>query len=231
MAETLAMAAVCSSPGEKPCMACKHCEKASRRIHPDITAVDKLPDKRMIVVEQIRELKKDVIVVPNESERKAYVVNDAELMNRAAQNAFLQILEEPPAHAVFILKTGNPAELLPTVRSRCVELKARPEAGTPGAAAEEMARGFVTALRGSNADLIAFMFRLEKLDKEHFAEFLAHARELAAAEVFADSQGGAGTHRDDFARAERLLTRAGGFLDLNVNVGHIAGMICANLIS
>ena len=236
MADTLAMAAVCSSPGERPCMACKHCEKALKHIHPDITVVDKLPDKRIIAVDQIRELKKDVIIVPNESEKKAYIVNDADTMNRNAQNAFLQILEEPPAHAVFILRTENAAELLPTVRSRCVDLKAPSSAGVSDEAALDTAREFISALYKGNDGLAAFMFRLEKLDKEQLGGFLAAARDLVAAMIKADAQDGGPTRQDGgptreaLARAEKVLIRAGGFLDLNIGAGHIAGLICATLM-
>jgi len=238
-AEALAMSVVCADPGESgPCGVCPHCAKASRGVHPDITVVEKFPDKRDILVEQIRELKKDVIVVPNEAGKKAYIVNEADLMNTSAQNAFLQILEEPPSHAVFILRTENPAALLPTVRSRCVELKARipsgavMEAGRPGTAAE-MARELFSALESGNAQLVAYMFRLEKLEKDAFSEFLASARELASAKL-RECGGGAGDDaalRNLLSRAERVLEKAGEMLDLNVATGHISGMICASLIA
>ena len=239
LADALAMSAVCDDPGESgPCGACPHCAKASHGVHPDIMVVEKLPDKREILIEQIRELKKDVIVVPNEAEKKAYVVNDADLMNAKAQNAFLQILEEPPSHAVFILRTENPAALLPTVRSRCVELKARvpaetvTESGRPGTAGD-MAGELFGALERGNAQLMAFMFRLEKLDKEAFSEFLASARDLAAARL-RECSGGAGddgASRNLLSRAERVLSKAGEMLDLNVATGHLSGMICASLMA
>ena len=116
MADTLAMAAVCSGAGERPCMKCVHCSKSSRGIHPDIAVIEKPSDRKDIVVDQIRGLKRDAIVVPNEADRKVYLINNAELMNASAQNALLQILEEPPSYAVFILKTETPADLLKTVR-------------------------------------------------------------------------------------------------------------------
>jgi hypothetical protein len=189
-----------------------------------------LPDKRDIVVDQIRELKKDVIVVPNDSAKKAYVINSADLMNRNAQNAFLQTLEEPPAHAVFILRTENPAALLPTVRSRCVELKAPSDTETPDATTEEMAGELFAAMKQGNVRLAAFMFRLEKLERDEFAGFLSAARVLAAEKLRPDSPDAACTPRLAIARTERLLVRAGEMLDLNVSTGHISGMICANLL-
>ena len=238
MAGALAMTAVCSDPGDAgPCGTCVHCIKASRGAHPDITVVEKAPDKREIIIDQIRELKKDVIIVPNEADKKAYIVNEADLMNKNAQNAFLQILEEPPSHAVFILKTENPAALLPTVRSRCVEVKTRVsavavmEAERPEAAVE-MADEFFTAIESGNALLAAFMFKLEKLDKAAFSEFLRAARGQAAARLRESAPGGgAGTPRELLARTERVLVRAGDMLELNVGTGHLSGMICASLMA
>ena len=229
MADAIAMAAVCSGKGARPCMGCAHCGKASRGVHTDITVIDKLEGKREILVEQIRELKRDVIVVPGEAAKKAYIINSAETMNKAAQNAFLQMLEEPPSHAVFILRTENPAALLRTVRSRCVELKARPDAGSGEAGAEGVAAGFFSALEGGNVELARFMFRLEKMDREEFAAFLGAARGQAA-EMLRAAPAKTSIPRDVLARSERVLFRAGEYLDLNVGSGHIAGMLIANIV-
>ena len=121
----LAAVAICgAAEGTKPCMSCEHCRKLSGGIHPDVIYVGRLQKKREILVEQIREIKRDVILLPNEAERKVYLVNDADTMNISAQNAFLQMLEEPPTYAMFILVTENPTALLPTIRSRCIRLGA-----------------------------------------------------------------------------------------------------------
>jgi len=243
LAEALAMSAVCAGPeAARPCGSCTHCAKASRGAHPDIMVVEKAPDKREIVVDQIRALKRDVIVVPNEAGKKAYIVNEADSMNKNAQNAFLQILEEPPSHAVLILRTENPAALLPTVRSRCVEIKSRALAGTvmeaaPPAVGAEMARELFDSLSSGNAALVSLMFRLEKLDKDTFSQFLSAAREQAAIRLRETGSGGSEQRsaerdamRELLARAERVLVEAGDMLDLNVGTGHLSGMICANLI-
>lgn len=231
LAQTLAAAAVCSgNGGVRPCMACVHCDKASRNIHPDITVVDKLQDKREIVIEQIRELKKDVIVVPNEADRKVYIINFADTMNVNAQNAFLQILEEPPAHAVFILKAENPIALLPTVRSRCMELKTGKVKELADTRATQIADEFIDAIGRGNVPLIEFMFRLEKLDKSSFSAFLSAARESVALRLRTEISGNAVTPRDVLARSESVLVKAEEMLDLNVGTGHISGMICASLL-
>ena len=238
-ADTLAMAVVCSArDGARPCKRCVHCDKASRHIHPDITVVGKLADKLIVTVDQVRELKKDVYVVPNDAEQKAYIVNDADKMNTNAQNAILRILEEPPAHAVFILCTGNPAALLPTVRSRCVELKSLPAGVSAGASVaisdvesvddgsglDEIVSDFIAALGGDNVKLMSCMFRLDKLDRLAFSDFLDLAREKVILSLREGASYKALVH------AEGVLTNAGEMLDLNVSAGHISGMICASLV-
>ena len=230
LADTIATTAVCSGSGNKPCMSCKHCGKASRHIHTDITIVEKLPDKRDITVEQIRDLKKDIIIVPGEASMKAYIISDADLMNRNAQNALLQMLEEPPSHAVFILKTGNPSQLLPTVRSRCVELISREQPGGAAQPAVDMAAGFYNAIETGNAALAAFMFSLEKLEKEDFAEFLTAARELASGRLRFSGNSGAVIPRHTISSIEQILAKGGDMLNANVNTGHVSGYICASLM-
>ena len=232
LAEAIAQAAVCSGHGSaKPCLKCHHCDKATRGIHPDIIVVDKLPDKREIIVDQLRELKKDVIVVPNEAEKKAYIINNADSMNISAQNAFLQILEEPPPHVVFILRTDNPAALLPTVRSRCANLVSRHDPDSLDATALEMANDFFSAIEKGNAPLVRFMFQLEKLDKTTFADFISAARGCAALLMRSPSPDKERLTPMVAAHAEQVLVSAGEMLDLNVGTGHISGMICANLLS
>ena len=88
--------------------------------------VESLPDskgnlKRDITVDQIREISADAYILPNEADRKVYIINEAEKMNLSAQNASLKLLEEPPNGAVLLLCTDNPSALLPTVRSEAVK--------------------------------------------------------------------------------------------------------------
>jgi len=85
-------------------------------IHPDVITVEE--EKGKISVEKMREIKSDAAILPNEADRKVYIIRDAQNMTIQAQNAFLKVLEEPPKHVVFILTVDNRAKLLETILSR-----------------------------------------------------------------------------------------------------------------
>ncbi len=125
LAGILSAAMVCAGPGEKPCGACPACRKAAAGIHPDIVTVSGEKGKEL-TVGQIRALRADAYIRPNEGARKVYVLRDADAMNPSAQNAMLKLLEEGPAYAAFLLLAENAAALLPTVRSRCQLLALSP---------------------------------------------------------------------------------------------------------
>lgn len=120
LARLLAAAILCQGR-DKPCGVCHPCRKVLEDGHPDfITWED--PDYQKIPVKLIREtFRPDVFIKPNESEHKIYMISQE--LGLEGQNALLTILEEPPAYAVFLLLADNPQKLLPTVRSRCRELK------------------------------------------------------------------------------------------------------------
>ena len=119
LARLLAAAILCRS-AEKPCLACNACRKVMGDTHPDfITVVD--TEHKYIPVDMVREIRDDVFVRPNEAEKKIYLF--AQELRIEGQNALLKILEEPPSYGVFMLLTDNPEKLLPTVRSRCTELR------------------------------------------------------------------------------------------------------------
>lgn len=120
LANLLAAAALCSE-SQKPCGHCSHCRKVLAGTHPDYILVDD-PEKKNIPVDLIRSARADIYIQPNEADRKVYMIPRAHDMLPPSQNALLKILEEPPAYGVFILLADNPEKMLPTIRSRCVEL-------------------------------------------------------------------------------------------------------------
>jgi len=108
------------------CGACVSCGKVTRGQHPDVLRVSRIEDKSEISVDQVREVIRQVGYRPFEARHRVVIIDRAEDLNGAAQNALLKVLEEPPARNVFMLVTAMPAELLDTVRSRCCQLRFAP---------------------------------------------------------------------------------------------------------
>ncbi|MDO5547634.1 MAG: DNA polymerase III subunit [Eubacteriales bacterium] len=123
LARILSAALLCQSTSA-PCGTCNICRRVEQSIHPDVTLVD-LGDSE-IKVDTARMIRSDCAVLPNESERRVFLIRHAQNMNIAAQNALLKILEEPPAYAFFILMTENASAILPTILSRCTQFALAP---------------------------------------------------------------------------------------------------------
>ncbi len=121
LARLLAQAILCQGT-DKPCGVCTPCRKILDGNHPDYILVDD-PEKKTVPVELIRQARADMFIQPNESDHKIYQFPRAQDMGIPGQNALLKVLEEPPSYGVFLLIADNPDKLLPTVRSRCTELK------------------------------------------------------------------------------------------------------------
>ena len=119
LAKLLAGAILCQG-SHKPCGVCGPCRKIAGSNHPDFITVED-PEHKAVAVKIVREIREDVFIRPNESAYKIYLFPQE--LGIEGQNALLKILEEPPGYGVFLLLTDNPEKLLPTVRSRCTELK------------------------------------------------------------------------------------------------------------
>jgi len=119
LARLLAAAAVCKQ-AQRPCLTCNACRKVMANTHPDFITVED-PEKKAVPVKVVRQAREDMFIRPNEADRKVYLFPQE--MNMEGQNALLKVLEEPPGYGVFLLLTDNPEKLLPTVRSRCTELR------------------------------------------------------------------------------------------------------------
>ena len=119
LAKLLAQAILCQGR-HKPCGTCEPCRKIQNGNHPDLITVED-PEHKNVAVKIVRAFREDVFIRPNESDYKIYLFPQD--LGTEGQNALLKILEEPPGYGVFILLTDNPEKILPTVRSRCTELK------------------------------------------------------------------------------------------------------------
>ena len=126
LANAFAMTLLCEEGGREPCMQCHACKQVMSGNHPDLIYVTHEKPASM-GVDNIREQINDTIMVrPYSSQYKLYIVDEAEKMTVQAQNALLKTIEEPPAYAVIMLLTTNPDAFLPTILSRCVQLKLKP---------------------------------------------------------------------------------------------------------
>ena len=126
IAKLFAMALQCEAGGEEPCMECKSCRMALAGNHPDILFVSH-EKPASVGVDEIREqVVEDADIRPYCSKKKIYIVPDASKMTVQAQNALLKTLEEPPAYCHIMLIADNTDVLLPTIRSRCVEMNIHP---------------------------------------------------------------------------------------------------------
>ncbi len=123
LARHIASIAVCSE-ADAPCGRCRGCHLASVGSHPDIITIS--PDGKQLKVDAIRSLRQNAFLKPTLCDRKVYIIELADTMNNSAQNAFLKVLEEPPAGVVFILLVASADSMLETVRSRCITLSLTP---------------------------------------------------------------------------------------------------------
>lgn len=105
----------------RPCLVCNSCRKVMQGIHPDVTVV-RDPDHKYISVEVIRKLRSDAYIRPNESSRRVFIFPDCTLLTEQDQNVLLKVLEDGPDYAVFLFCAESSRSLLPTIRSRCVEV-------------------------------------------------------------------------------------------------------------
>ena len=96
--------------------------------HPDVHAAEPESKSRRIVIEQIRDLERELQMCSTRGGRKIGVIFDADRMQPQASNAFLKTLEEPPAHSLLLLVTAHPELLLDTIISRCILLPLAPAA-------------------------------------------------------------------------------------------------------
>jgi DNA polymerase-3 subunit delta' len=113
------------TPGTDACGECAACRRIQRGVHPDVLLIEP-GDSGSIKVDQVREAIDRANYRPFEARRRVVIVDEADALMPAAQNALLKTLEEPPSASIFLLVSSLPDALLGTVRSRCPRLRFAP---------------------------------------------------------------------------------------------------------
>ena len=117
MSKIFARAVNCLSPVDgSACGNCKNCLHSFEKECVDIIEIDAASNNG---VDEIRELKNKISLVPAELKYKVYIIDEVHMLSIGAFNALLKTLEEPPEHAIFILATTDPQKVPETIISRC----------------------------------------------------------------------------------------------------------------
>ncbi len=120
-ARIIAKLFLCEKPSKQgPCGTCDVCISISKGTNMDVLEMDAASNRG---IEDVRELRERIALAPSSGKYKVYIIDEVHMMTNEAFNALLKTLEEPPAHAVFILATTDPQKVPITVRSRCLEIK------------------------------------------------------------------------------------------------------------
>ncbi|MDR7522476.1 MAG: DNA polymerase III subunit gamma/tau [Armatimonadota bacterium] len=116
-ARILAKALNCASgPTPTPDNTCPQCQAIARGTSMDVIEIDGASNTS---VDDVRDLKEKIVLAPTEGRYKVYIIDEVHMLSVSAFNALLKTLEEPPAHAVFVLVTTEPHRIPATVLSRC----------------------------------------------------------------------------------------------------------------
>lgn len=114
------------------CQHCRSCEVFKAQAHPDFLLLEVAEDKQAITVDQVRSLSRFLELSRSYSPNRIAIILGAESMNVNAANSLLKSLEEPATHSYILLFSANAKQLMPTMRSRCQQLRlglpAKPEA-------------------------------------------------------------------------------------------------------
>lgn len=117
MAHILSRAINCLNPvNGDPCNKCDICREILSGSSTDVLEIDAASNNS---VDNVREIRDEVIYAPSKAKYKVYIIDEVHMLSSGAFNALLKTLEEPPAHAVFILATTEPYKLPATILSRC----------------------------------------------------------------------------------------------------------------
>lgn len=126
LVQAFALRLFCEKDNDNPCMKCHACKQVISKNHPDLLYLTHEKPSSIGVDDIRQQIQNTVPIRPYSGRYKVYVVDEAEKMTVQAQNALLKTIEEPPHYVIIFLLTANPDIFLPTILSRCVQLKLNP---------------------------------------------------------------------------------------------------------
>lgn len=122
-AKLLAKALNCAEgPAAEPCGKCESCVSVGAGTSLDVIEMDAASNRG---IDDIRDIRDKVAFSPVEGRYKVYILDEAHMLTKEASNAFLKVLEEPPAHVIFVLCTTEAHKVIPTIQSRCQRFEFR----------------------------------------------------------------------------------------------------------
>lgn len=158
MARILAKALNCEQgPTAEPCGQCGNCQRIVQGTSLDVIEIDAASNTS---VDNIRDLREQVAFTPAEGRYKVYIIDEVHMLSTGAFNALLKTLEEPPAHAVFILATTDPQKVPATIQSRCQRFEFR------RVTVDEIAEHLAMVAAGSGIEADADALRLIAIQAE-----------------------------------------------------------------
>ena len=236
-AKELAAAMLCEGNGHRrPCGECRHCRKSLRGIHPDVSVIsrpldDKGKAKKEIPVDHVRVgIISSALIMPNEADRKVYIIRDAGAMNSNAQNALLKLLEEPPWFDAFIMITDNPQLLLETVRSRCVTINLKGDEENIDPLVREKAENYLAIVaKKDELALLSFANREGEMTVAEANEFVFAVLSLLT-DMLCGRMPALGIERRELMRLVALMRRAQEYLRFNVSSKQLFGLLSVRSI-
>ncbi len=235
-AEAIAAEAVCSGTGARPCGLCPHCRKAKLGIHPDIIRIsydldDSGKPKRSIGVDGIKAIVRDAVVLPNEAERKVYIISPAKALTVEAQNSALKLLEEPPEHVVLILCTDSAERLLPTVRSRCTEINCGYAEVKVSEQLVRKAEEYLAAAASRDPiKVFKWCSANEDLNKGDSLDLVCAVKDRIS-DALCDRKSDMRLSRDELMDLAELCDKCSAYLNANVSPKHVYGLLAVDFMA
>lgn len=234
----IAKTLVCRSEMDKPCGKCIACKKIDLGAHPDVQIISVKDGYKSIRVDDVRSLRLDAYLAPNESSYKIYIIDDGSLMNEQAQNVLLKILEEPPERVKFIILCQSRFSMLITVRSRVqiFEIGEKDKSNASPKVKEIVYNILTACVDGSDFEITKSTSKLVK-DKETFKRALNQLDCILSEMCKSKAKGEISTEYEilNLLSLEKLILMRDsvieikGLLDKNVNNQLVVCKLCIKL--